>query len=261
MRAWVEPGSRRRSDRAGQPLFCSNHALSFPNHLAQTQSAKKDSQECPIVEKERSYGTLKKAISARPGADGALSRTAEHKPRSLCRTYRHLHQGAFSTFVHGSMPVTQDIALRLARSLNTTPGLWLNMQKSVALRIANHEKQGLTAPSGQVSLQGKTEKGEGRDGLFPATTGDCLGSEECEVGIVRGRAAKGNFGSSPKPPSAACTASIAVCPWSRMESQAQRKNGDSLAGGRRFSGNTCLDAGTLFCALCDWRSSVVVRVS
>ena len=162
-------------------------------------------------------GTLKKAISARLGADGTLSRTAEHKPRSLCRTYRHLHQGAFSTFVHGSMPVTQDIALRLARSLNTTPGLWLNMQKSVALRIANHEKQGLTAPSGQVSLQGKPEKGEGRDGLFPATTGDCLGSEECEVGIVRGRAAKGNFGSSPKPPSAACTASIAICPWRRME--------------------------------------------
>ena len=66
-------------------------------HLAQTQSAKKDSQECPIVEKERSYGTLKKAISARQGADGTLSKTIEHRPHSLCRTYRHLHQGAFST--------------------------------------------------------------------------------------------------------------------------------------------------------------------
>ena len=55
---------------------------------------------------------------------------------------------ALSTLVHGSMPVTQDIALRLARSLNTTPRLWLNMQKSVDLRIANHENKSLNLPLG-----------------------------------------------------------------------------------------------------------------
>lgn len=46
-----------------------------------------------------------------------------------------------SALVHGSMPVTQDMALRLARALNTTPALWLNMQKSVDLWIANHENK------------------------------------------------------------------------------------------------------------------------
>ena len=46
-----------------------------------------------------------------------------------------------SALVHGSMPVTQDIALRLARALNTIPALWLNMQKSVDLWIANRESR------------------------------------------------------------------------------------------------------------------------
>lgn len=34
-----------------------------------------------------------------------------------------------STLVHGSMPVTQDMAPRLARALNTTPELWLNAEE------------------------------------------------------------------------------------------------------------------------------------
>lgn len=55
-----------------------------------------------------------------------------------------------SALVHGSMPVTQDMALRLARAMNTAPELWLSLLKCIALRIANHENKSLNLPLGAM---------------------------------------------------------------------------------------------------------------
>ena len=45
-----------------------------------------------------------------------------------------------SAIVNGRAPVTVDMALRLSRAFNTTPELWLNLQRSVDLWEANQHK-------------------------------------------------------------------------------------------------------------------------
>ena len=47
-----------------------------------------------------------------------------------------------SAIVNGRAPVTVDMALRLSRAFNTTPELWLNLQRSVDLWEANQHKGG-----------------------------------------------------------------------------------------------------------------------
>lgn len=45
-----------------------------------------------------------------------------------------------SALVNGRAPVTVDMAMRLSVALNTTPDLWLNLQRSVDLWNARQEK-------------------------------------------------------------------------------------------------------------------------
>ena len=45
-----------------------------------------------------------------------------------------------SAIVNGRAPVTVDMALRLSRAFNTTPELWLNLQRSVDLWEAIQHK-------------------------------------------------------------------------------------------------------------------------
>ena len=48
-------------------------------------------------------------------------------------------QNRISDILRGRRGITADTALRLARYLNTTPQLWLNMQKAYELRVAELE--------------------------------------------------------------------------------------------------------------------------
>ena len=45
-----------------------------------------------------------------------------------------------SALVNGRAPVTVDMALRLSMALNTTPDLWLNLQRAVDLWNARQKK-------------------------------------------------------------------------------------------------------------------------
>lgn len=45
-----------------------------------------------------------------------------------------------SALVNGRTPVTVDMAMRLSVALNTTPDLWLNLQRAVDLWNARQEK-------------------------------------------------------------------------------------------------------------------------
>ena len=45
-----------------------------------------------------------------------------------------------SALVNGRAPVTVDMAMRLSVALNTTPDLWLNLQRAVDLWNARQEK-------------------------------------------------------------------------------------------------------------------------
>lgn len=47
-----------------------------------------------------------------------------------------------STIVNERAAVTPDMALRLSRAFSTSPELWLNMQKSYDLWMAEHENTG-----------------------------------------------------------------------------------------------------------------------
>ena len=49
-----------------------------------------------------------------------------------------------STIINERAAVTPDMALRLSRAFNTSPELWLNMQKSYDLWMAEHEDTGWT---------------------------------------------------------------------------------------------------------------------
>ena len=48
-------------------------------------------------------------------------------------------QNRISDILRGRRGITADTALRLARYFNTTPQLWLNLQKSYELRVAELE--------------------------------------------------------------------------------------------------------------------------
>ena len=48
-------------------------------------------------------------------------------------------QNRISDILRGRRGITADTALRLARYLNTTPQVWLNLQKAYELRIAELE--------------------------------------------------------------------------------------------------------------------------
>ena len=48
-------------------------------------------------------------------------------------------QNRISDILRGRRGITADTALRLARYLNTTPQLWLNLQKAHELRVAELE--------------------------------------------------------------------------------------------------------------------------
>ncbi len=48
-------------------------------------------------------------------------------------------QNRISDILRGRRGITADTALRLARYLNTTPQLWLNLQKAYELRMAELE--------------------------------------------------------------------------------------------------------------------------
>ena len=48
-------------------------------------------------------------------------------------------QNRISDILRGRRGITADTALRLARYLNTTPQLWLNLQKAFELRVAELE--------------------------------------------------------------------------------------------------------------------------
>ena len=45
-------------------------------------------------------------------------------------------QNRISDILRGRRGITADTALRLARYLNTTPQVWLNLQKAYELRVA-----------------------------------------------------------------------------------------------------------------------------
>ena len=48
-------------------------------------------------------------------------------------------QNRISDILRGRRGITADTALRLARYLNTTPQVWLNLQKAYELRVAELE--------------------------------------------------------------------------------------------------------------------------
>ena len=48
-------------------------------------------------------------------------------------------QNRISDILRGRRGITADTALRLARYLNTTPQVWLNLQKTYELRVAELE--------------------------------------------------------------------------------------------------------------------------
>ena len=48
-------------------------------------------------------------------------------------------QNRISDILRGRRGITADTALRLARYLNTTPEVWLNLQKAYELRVAELE--------------------------------------------------------------------------------------------------------------------------
>lgn len=50
-----------------------------------------------------------------------------------------LPQNRISDILRGRRGITADTALRLARYLNTTPQVWLNLQKTYELRVAERQ--------------------------------------------------------------------------------------------------------------------------
>ena len=54
-----------------------------------------------------------------------MSRSRSHNWKRVERT--DISDRELSALVHGRIAVTQDMALRLARALHTTPELWLSM--------------------------------------------------------------------------------------------------------------------------------------
>lgn len=51
----------------------------------------------------------------------------------------YVPQNRISDILRGRRGITADTALRLARYLNTTPQVWLNLQKAYELRVAELE--------------------------------------------------------------------------------------------------------------------------
>lgn len=45
-----------------------------------------------------------------------------------------------SAIINGRAPISVDMALRLSRAFNTTPDLWLNLQRAIDLWEARQEK-------------------------------------------------------------------------------------------------------------------------
>ena len=51
----------------------------------------------------------------------------------------HVPHNRISQILAGRRGITADTALRLSRFFGTTPGFWLNLQKSYELRLAEQE--------------------------------------------------------------------------------------------------------------------------
>lgn len=56
--------------------------------------------------------------------------------------YLGVSRKTLSMIINERASVTPDMALRLSRAFNTSPELWLNMQKTYDLWIAEHEQTG-----------------------------------------------------------------------------------------------------------------------
>lgn len=57
-------------------------------------------------------------------------------------TYLGISRKTLSMIINERASVTPDMALRLSRAFSTSPELWLNMQKTYDLWIAEHEQTG-----------------------------------------------------------------------------------------------------------------------
>lgn len=82
-------------------------------------------------------------MTRRPSHPGAVIKGLYLEPAGISIAALAAHIGVsrktLSKIINGRGSVTPDMSLRLAKALNTSPGLWLNMQKGYDLWMAEHE--------------------------------------------------------------------------------------------------------------------------
>jgi len=85
---------------------------------------------------------MKRLMTRRPSTPGTVIKAHYMEPLGL--TVTELAKGlgvsrkTLSKILNGRGAVTTDMALRLARAFNTTPQLWLNLQQTLDLWLAEN---------------------------------------------------------------------------------------------------------------------------
>ncbi len=96
----------------------------------------------------------------KPTHPGAILRRMHMEPLGLTVTalanYLGVSRKHLSQLLNEKVGVSTDLALRLAKTLGTTPELWLNLQRAHDLHVATHES---TAWQSAVPLPQLTEGG------------------------------------------------------------------------------------------------------
>lgn len=95
--------------------------------------------------------------AGKPTHPGAIIRQDYMEPLSLTVTALAAHLGVsrkhLSQVLHEKSKVTSGLALRLSRAFNTTPELWLNLQRKRDLWEAERDTPGLESVQPLPSLQ------------------------------------------------------------------------------------------------------------
>jgi antitoxin HigA-1 len=81
----------------------------------------------------------------KPTHPGAILRRMHMEPMGLTVTalarYLGVSRKHLSQLLHEKVGVTTEMALRLSKTLGTTPELWLNLQRAYDLHVTMHERK------------------------------------------------------------------------------------------------------------------------
>jgi len=90
----------------------------------------------------------------KPPLPGRLLVSDYLEPRQLSINALARQVGHLSNIVNGRVRITPPIAVRLARALDTSPSLWVNLQSAVDIFEAEQEfREGVGLEAGRVGLE------------------------------------------------------------------------------------------------------------